>query len=170
MSNRLAAAAEYRQKRNKIIWGRAGFLVRRLHQIYVAIFLEECASAHITPVQWGVMMLIAGAPKLGYIEIGEQLGIDRSNVANVVNRLVLRKLIREEINKTDRRKRSVSITTAGRTLIKRFEPHVLASHNKLLAPLSKSDKALFMDLLRQIVAQNNFLSRAPLRIPGIPDA
>jgi hypothetical protein len=33
------------------LWARPGFLVRRLHQISVAIFMEEMASLEITPVQ-----------------------------------------------------------------------------------------------------------------------
>ena len=37
------------------LWERPGYLIRRLHQIHVAIFLDECAEYGITPVQYAVM-------------------------------------------------------------------------------------------------------------------
>jgi hypothetical protein len=32
------------------LWGRPGYLLRRLHQIHYALFFEECAGFDITPV------------------------------------------------------------------------------------------------------------------------
>ena len=34
---------------------RPGFLIRRLHQIHVALFMEECAPEGITPVQYSIL-------------------------------------------------------------------------------------------------------------------
>ena len=34
---------------------RPGFLIRRLHQIHVALFMEECAAESITPVQYSIL-------------------------------------------------------------------------------------------------------------------
>ncbi|MDB5652414.1 MAG: hypothetical protein JWQ94_27 [Tardiphaga sp.] len=41
--------------RSAALWSRPGFLVRRLHQISVASFLEEMASLEITSVQVATM-------------------------------------------------------------------------------------------------------------------
>ena len=38
---------------------RPGFLVRRLHQIHLALFAEECAGLDITPVQYSIMTVAA---------------------------------------------------------------------------------------------------------------
>ena len=76
-------------KKMKVVWSRPGFLVRRLHQIHMAIFLE-CADEQVTPIQWGIMTIVESTPGVGHVEIAEELGLDRSNVANVVDRLTRR--------------------------------------------------------------------------------
>jgi hypothetical protein len=37
------------------LWSRPGYLIRRLHQIHCALFLEECRESGLTPVQYGLL-------------------------------------------------------------------------------------------------------------------
>jgi hypothetical protein len=67
---------------NETLWGRPGFLARRLHQIHVAIFLETFADLGVTPIQWGVMTVVRSQPGLGYGEIASAVGIDPSNASD----------------------------------------------------------------------------------------
>jgi len=46
------------------LWGRPGFLLRRLHQIHYALFFEECAGFDITPVQYGLLTTLSLNPDL----------------------------------------------------------------------------------------------------------
>ena len=46
------------------LWSRPGFLVRRLHQIHVAMFMEELAEDQVTPIQYGVMSILVDKPGL----------------------------------------------------------------------------------------------------------
>jgi DNA-binding MarR family transcriptional regulator len=149
--------------KTKIIWGRAGFLVRRLHQIHMAIFLKECAQEQVTPIQWGIMTIVAAAPGVGHIEIAEELGIDRSNVANVVDRLMRRGVLTQAVSEVDRRKKTISITDAGRKLMDAFEPKAERTQRNLLEPLNEEERQTFMALLSRVVEHNNDLSRAPIR-------
>ena len=41
-----------------------GFLIRRLHQIHVAIFLEECAAFNITPVQFSLLKALSAGTEM----------------------------------------------------------------------------------------------------------
>src|ERR1700704_5815821 len=41
-----------------------GFLIRRLHQIHVAIFLEECAAFNITPVQFSLLKTLSAGTEM----------------------------------------------------------------------------------------------------------
>src|ERR1700730_16523655 len=61
------------------LWSRPGFLVRRLHQISVAIFLEEMAGLEITPVQYGALMIVAADPGIDQSALAAELGIDSAN-------------------------------------------------------------------------------------------
>lgn len=149
--------------KNATLWSRPGFLARRLHQIHVAVFLEECAEVQLTPIQWGIMTVVAGMPGLGHMEIAEQIGLDRSNVSEVIGRLVERKVLRQRPNPRDRRRKSISLTDHGRALMARFERRVQRSQDRLLEPLAETERRTFVELLQRIVDRNNELSRAPLR-------
>jgi len=69
------------------LWGRPGYLLRRLHQIHYALFFEECAGFDITPVQYGLLTTLSLNPNLDQNSLARELGIDRTNVADVLNRL-----------------------------------------------------------------------------------
>ena len=85
------------------LWARPGYLVRRLHQIHYALFFEECAAFDITPVQYGLLTTLAQNPDMDQNSLGRELGIDRTNVADVLNRLAKRGLVARERSRTDRR-------------------------------------------------------------------
>ena len=38
---------------------RPGHLIRRLHQIHVAMFLNKCSDFNLTPVQFGILTVLA---------------------------------------------------------------------------------------------------------------
>ena len=57
------------------LWSRPGYLVRRLHQIHVAIFLEECSEFNLTPVQFGVLTVLYEGEALEQSTIAKQIGI-----------------------------------------------------------------------------------------------
>lgn len=150
-------------KNTRVIWSRPGFLVRRLHQVHLAIFLKECAAEQVTPIQWGVLTIVATTSDVGHVEIADELGLDRSNVSNVVARLTRRGLLLQSGSKKDRRKKSIRITPAGRRLVSSFEPKAQRAQRKLLKMLSADERRTFMTLLRRLVEHNNELSRAPIR-------
>ena len=68
------------------LWARPGYLLRRLHQIHYALFFEECARFDITPVQYGLLTTLSLNPDLDQNSLARELGIDRTNVADVLNR------------------------------------------------------------------------------------
>ena len=69
------------------LWARPGYLLRRLHQIHYALFFEECAGFEITPVQYGLLTTLSLNPDLDQNSLARELGIDRTNVADVLSRL-----------------------------------------------------------------------------------
>lgn len=58
---------------------RPGYLVRRLHQIHSAIFLEECQQFGITPVQYGLISTLLENPGIDQVTLGNEVGIDRTS-------------------------------------------------------------------------------------------
>lgn len=156
-------------ERYESLWDRPGFLVRRLHQIHVAMFHEECGRLGVTPVQSGVLTILARRPGLDQVTLGAEVGIDRTNVADVVARLEGRGLIERRTNPADRRTRLVSITAAGRDFLQRVRKGMEVAQERLLAPLDEAGRGDFMRLLRILVDAGNEAGRAALRPPAGDD-
>jgi len=148
------------------LWDRPGFLVRRLHQIHVAIFLEECAADGITPVQYGLLSVLMEQGGLDQATLAEEVGIDRTNVADVLNRLERRGLLTRTASRQDRRMRLAQLTEKGRAFVRKNRAAMQRAQERLLAPLAESDRNRFRELLRKLVEENNTLGRAPLRTRG----
>jgi DNA-binding MarR family transcriptional regulator len=151
-------------ERTHDIWKRPGFLIRRLQQIQVAAFLQECSDIDITPVQWGILTIVSDNPGVGHIEISEELGLDRSNVANVVNRLASRGLLTQKVSLTDRRKKNIALTKTAEKLISQVAVKAQRAQKKILSPLSESERQIFVELLTRLVRENNHLGRAALKL------
>ena len=89
---------------------RPGHLIRRLHQIHVALFLEECSEYNLTPVQFGVLTVLANGRARDQVTIAKMIGVDRNTVADVIRRLVRRQLLDRYDNPGDKRTKFTKIT------------------------------------------------------------
>ena len=150
------------QKRTSV-WNRPGFLVRRLHQIHVAIFLQEMAEDNITPIQYGLLSVLADLPGLDQMSLAEEIGIDRANVADVLTRLESRGLVVRTVSAQDNRRKFCAPTKQGLAFVKKYHENMQRAQDNLLRPLKPAERVEFMRLLRCIVEAGNDLGRAPLR-------
>jgi DNA-binding MarR family transcriptional regulator len=140
-----------------------GHLIRRLQQIALALFLNETAAFGITPVQYSAMIAIGNHPGIDQTALCNIIAFDRSTIGDVVGRLEKKKLIRRLNGSLDRRTKSLTITPAGRRLLRDIEPAVQSTQRLILAPLKPSHRSAFMTMLKHLVYLNNEHSRAPLR-------
>jgi DNA-binding MarR family transcriptional regulator len=153
------AAADLRTS----LWERPGFLIRRLHQIHVALFLEESREFDVTPVQYALMTTLLLTPGLDQISLARDAGVDRTNVADVLQRLEQRGILTREVSDHDRRVKLAYLTPEGEDLTRQMEEAVLVAQARFVAPLNKSERAELNRLLTALVDANNDLSRAPIR-------
>ncbi len=147
-------------------WGalavRPGFLIRRLHQIHLALFAEECVAFGVTPVQFSLLSVLAAQPGLDQATLAFAVGVDRATTANVVARLDQRGLLRRRPGTTDRRVKQVELTPAGHRLLARIDPHARRAHTRTLEALRPAERARFIALLRRLVDAGNAHGRAPM--------
>ncbi len=139
-----------------------GHLVRRAHQISVAIFMEECAAYNVTPVQYACLSAIARQPGVDATRLASAVAFDRSTLGNVLERLETKGWVARKPSPEDRRVKLLHITEAGEHLLDAIEPGVQATQKRMLKPLSPPDRKLFMKLLTELVEGNNEVSRAPM--------
>ena len=145
------------------LFARPGFLIRRLHQIHVAMFMEEFKSTNITPVQYGLMSAVAALPGLDQTALGQEVGLDRTTTADVVKRLEERGLLERRPNPHDRRTRHVQLTAQGQARVAELHGDMTRAQERLLEPLRPAEKAILLDLMRRLVEANNQYSRTILR-------
>jgi MarR family transcriptional regulator, lower aerobic nicotinate degradation pathway regulator len=128
-----------------------GHLIRRAHQLSMAIFSEECGAAlDLTSVQYAVLFSLRAAGELDSTRLAEQIAFDRSTISDVVDRLVRRGWITRVASHTDRRVKVLQLTDAGVALLRQVDPAVARVQERLLEPFSSSEQALFLRMLRQL--------------------
>ena len=138
-----------------------GHAIRRLHQIAVAIFLQEAEVLGLTPVQYAVLQAVANSPGLDQRTLAKSIGLDTSTTGGVVDRLEARELLQRSASPTDRRVRLLSLTEAGQALLGEAIPAMLRAQERILEPLPPVQRTEFIRMLRTLVTANNTLSRAP---------
>lgn len=156
------------QWRSTALEQRPGFLIRRLHQIHVALFMEECAPEGITPVQYSILTALEQLGPSEQIALSRAVGLDRANIADVITRLVERRFVQRHVSKVDRRKKVAELTDVGRGLLARLESSVARAHERTVEALPEQMRAQFLDSLLLLVETNNALSRTPV-VRAAPD-
>ena len=146
------------------IHGRPGFLLRRCHQISVAIFLEECERFDLTPAQFGMLTVLESSSEIDQISVAHLLGLDRTTTGNVVTRLEARGLIKRVTDPRDRRKRQLQLTVKGRKIRKQAVSPAARAGERMLAGLSARERKKFIDLLELVADTADGLPRAALII------
>jgi DNA-binding MarR family transcriptional regulator len=138
-----------------------GHYIRRLHQIAVAIFLQETEAHGLTPVQFAALQTVHNSPGIDQRTLARQIGFDTSTIGGVVDRLEARGLMQRNASPDDRRVRLLSATPAGRALLAAVIPAMQRAQERMLEPLPPTERGEFMRMLRTLVTANNELSRAP---------
>lgn len=153
----------------EIFYSRAGHLIRRLNQISVALFLEEAGSHDLTPRQYAALKMINEVPGIDQMTLSNMIAMDKTTMVKVIDRLVEKGLITRTRAPHDRRLNLLHVTPATRATLDQIEQELDRSEARILAPLSKSEQRLFMEMLTKLVNVNNAYSRAPLDASRMED-
>ncbi|MFM8567374.1 MAG: MarR family winged helix-turn-helix transcriptional regulator [Gemmatimonadota bacterium] len=131
-----------------------GHLIRRVHQIAVALFMAECGESGITPVQYACLKALKANPGVDATRLSALIAFDRSTIGNVLERLERKGLIQRFPSADDKRIKLLKLVPQGRLLLRRLETAVARSQKKILAPLSAEQQRTLMKLLTQLVVAN----------------
>ncbi|MFH0297268.1 MarR family transcriptional regulator [Bradyrhizobium sp. 31Argb] len=140
-----------------------GYLFRRMQQIAVSIFVEECRAFDLTPVQYAAVIAIHTHPGIDATRLSAVIAFDRSTLGNVIERLQSKGLIERKSDSDDKRVKLLTITRQGASLLREIMPVVDRAQARMLQPLKPADRKTLMALLAQLVDLNNEASRVPLR-------
>src|SRR6201987_1107806 len=101
-----------------------GYLFRRMQQIAVAIFIEECKEFGLTPVQYAALIAIRTHPGIDATRLSAVIAFDRSTLGNVIERLQAKGLIERKAAAQDKRIKLLYLTREGTALLRDIMPAV----------------------------------------------
>ena len=110
---------------------------------------EGLASIHAP-----ALASIADAPGIDTHLLAERLAIDPAKARRIVGQLKGRNLI-ETFSVEGRRSPGLRLTPAGAELRERLRPQVTAVEDRILAPLSESERELLKELLSRVIKAND---------------
>ena len=124
-----------------------GFLIRRLQQVSNSIFLARLRKAGITPLQYTILRIVQNNPGSDQISVAKTSVLDASTTTDVIRRLEVKRLIRRQAGKTDRRTKTVYLTSAGNRTLALAAVNVHAAQTELLAPLSQGQRKTLLQMI-----------------------
>ena len=140
-----------------------GYLFRRMQQIAVALFMEECKAFDLTPVQYAALVAIRTHPGIDATRLSAAIAFDRSTLGSVIERLEAKKYVERKPAPEDRRVKLLYLTRSGVAVLRDITPSVDRAQARMLQPLKPVDRKILLTLLEQLVDLNNEASRVPLR-------
>ena len=150
------------------IYTRPGFLARQLHRITAAIFDEETASFGLTGLQYGILNVVAIEPGIDQISVCNALGVDRSTLAGVVDRLEDKGLVARRAGITDRRSNALHLTRAGKRILAEIEMSAQKAERRAFDIFNSAEKAQFERLLARLVEHHAAYAGMPAPVQSTP--
>lgn len=129
-----------------------GFNLRRAQVAVFQDFAISLQSYRITPGQFGVLTIIQCNPGLNQTRLGEAMGVDRSTVVAVIDRLESRGLVRRAPSQNDRRSYALHLSEEGVHLMAELNPIVRAHDRRMASRLSPEEVAILNRLLARLAA------------------
>lgn len=145
------------------VYTKPGYLFRRIQQIAVSIFVEECKAFDLTPVQYATLVAIRAFPGIDATRLSAIIAFDRSTLGSVIERLQAKAFVERQPASYDKRVKLLYLTKAGGTILKQVMPSIDRAQERMLKPLKTSHRKTLLTLLSWLVDFNNEASRVPLR-------
>jgi DNA-binding MarR family transcriptional regulator len=148
----MAKSFDYRQA--------PGHLIRRAHQVSVAIFMEETAGNDITPVQFALLNALLEQPGADQVTLARRVAFDAATSGSVISRLEARGWVRREADAGDRRRKLLWATEEGAQAVQRMKRAVGKVQSRILEPLREDERTQLVALLDKLVAGHDAIAGA----------
>ena len=130
---------------------RAGYLIRRVHQISSALVLQRLADWGLTPMQFIIVLSLGDSGPVDQSTVARMAAIDRSTAADVIRRLESKGLLVREAGTVDKRQVVVRLSKSGQELLARTQPLADAINEEFLAPLARYEREFLATLLQRLI-------------------
>ena len=135
-------------------------LLHRALQLALDIYTEETGPDAVTQRQYAVLSAVAAHEGLTQTDLVRATGIDRSTLADLVARMIGKKLLGRERSATDARANTVRLTEEGRAALDTAAPKVAAADARILKLLPVRKRDAFLGVLADLGAAAEALVEA----------
>jgi DNA-binding MarR family transcriptional regulator len=144
------------------LYRRPGFMIRRVHQIAVSLFIEETGKLGVTNRQYGILFVLEHRPGIDQISVASLLGLDRSTTGMVLTKLEDDGLVVRSVDASDRRRHSLQLTGAGKRLLSQLAEPARRARARVLSAFTPREQTMFLQLLGKFTRTFNESTRVPL--------
>lgn len=128
-----------------------GHLIRRAHQVAVAIFMEETGGHDVTPVQFAILNALLADPGEDQVTLARKVAFDAATFGSVITRLEARGWVRREPDAVDRRRKRLWVTEQGAEAAREMRRSVGKVQQRILGPLDAGEREQLLALLDRLV-------------------
>ena len=143
------------------LWSQPSWLLAHVSTDAYRLVVQALGS----PVFRTDYAVLAGLDECGPIvqaDLGRRLGIDRSDMVTVLNRLEAQEFASRTPDPTNRRRNLLALTSDGETALQEWDAKIGAAQAQVLAPLDTNEKRVLVELLQRLVEHHRGYDRAEL--------
>lgn len=132
-----------------------GHLIRRAHQLAVAVFMEETAEFGVTPVQFAILNALVEDPGEDQVTLAGKVAFDAATFGSVIGRLEAKGWVRRKPDAQDRRRKLLWVTPEGERAAQAMKRAVAKTQTRILAPLEPGERDQLVRLLDKLVTRSS---------------
>jgi DNA-binding MarR family transcriptional regulator len=129
-----------------------GYVLRRTQSAVFGDFAATFAKAGeaLTPGEFGLLVLVERNAGLSQMALARALGIDRSTLVPILDRLQGRGFLMRHRSPTDGRTHALALTPAGEKALTRFARLVKSHEKRIASALSSAEIRILIELLERV--------------------
>lgn len=126
------------------------FLLAKCHQKAFNIFKEKLDPFNLTPPQFATLAFLWKKDAVSQVQLGSLMGVDRTTISGIVDRLERLELVERHSDTDDRRSWVLVLTEKGKGLQAELIPIAKEFNISLTRPLAEEDATELVTMLRKI--------------------
>jgi DNA-binding MarR family transcriptional regulator len=115
------------------------------------LFNEECGKEKITPIMYSVLSALQQRGPIDQTTLAREVAVDKTNMADVLERMRKRRLVSRRMSPRDRRVRLTVLTDDGRALLDRVDRQAELAHRRTVEDLTPDERDVLMQLMARII-------------------
>ena len=127
-----------------------GYFIRRAHQLSTAAFADVTRESGLTSIQFAALVAINNVSDADAATVSDIISIDRTTVGQVLARLEARGLLVRKHPASDRRRKSLNLTAAGKAKIAEVSALIGAVEERIVGMLSDRERTMLKQLMNKM--------------------